>query len=142
MRKFWPLLMVLCFGVLDGISTLFVYWQIGTFEYELGLLTNILYDLGSIEAVIVFKLMLTCIAAIMLYYIAESVPRLNNMCKLTCIGASIVGIFAATSNMTGALTGSTLWIFGLRGDMIAYMLFTLFFIAGIADLIMINRRLP
>ncbi len=71
MRKFWPLLMVLCFGVLDAVSTLFVYWQIGTFEYELGLLTNVLYDLGSIEAVIVFKLMLTCIAAIMLYYIAR-----------------------------------------------------------------------
>ncbi len=38
--------------------------------------------------------------------------------------------------MTGALTGSTLWIFGIRGDMIAYLLFTLFFMVGIADLVL------
>jgi hypothetical protein len=30
---------------------------------------------------------------------------------------------------------STLWIFGLRGDMIAYMLFMLFSLPGIADLV-------
>jgi hypothetical protein len=128
--------MILCFGIFDAASTYYVYLQVGTFEYELGLLPNILYGLGDIGAVIIFKLMLTIIAAILLYSIALNVPRLDNLCKLMCLGASAVGIFAATSNLKGALTGSTLWIFGVRGDMIAYILFTLFFIAGITDLLM------
>jgi len=128
--------MILCFGVLDAVSTFYIYWHLGTFEYELGVLTNFLYALGDIEAVLIFKLMLTIIAAILLYYISLNVPRLDNLCKLMCVGASVVGVFAASSNMKGALTGSTLWIFGIRSDMIAYILFTLFFIVGIADLIM------
>ncbi len=128
--------MILCFGIFDAVSTSYLYWQLGTFEYELGLLTNVLYALGGIEAVIIFKLMLTVIAAILLYYIALNVPRLDNLCKLMCVGASVVGIFAATSNMKGALTGSTLWIFGVRGDLIAYILFTVFFIAGIVELVL------
>jgi hypothetical protein len=111
-----------------------VYRQVGSFDYELGVLTNFLYQLGDIGAVIIFKLMLTIIAAIILYYIALNVPKLDNLCKLMCIGASVVGVFAATSNIKGALTGTTLWVFGVRGDMIAYLLFTLFFIVGIADI--------
>lgn len=128
--------MVFCFGVLDAVSTFYVYWRLGTFEYELGMLPNVLYALGDIEAVIIFKLMLTTIAAILLYYIALNVPKLDNMCKLTCVGASVVGVFAATSNVKGALTGSTLWVFGIRGDMIAYIIFTLFFLIGIADIVL------
>lgn len=138
MRKFWALLMIFCFGVLDAVSTLIVYWQVGTFEYELGLLPSLLYRMGDIEAVIIFKLMLTIIAAILLYYIALNVPRLDRLCILTCVGASVVGVFAAISNLTGAYTGSTLWVLGLRGDMIAYIIFTLFFVIGIIDLV-INR---
>jgi hypothetical protein len=131
--------MVLCFGVFDAVSTYYVYRQVGTFDYELGVLTNILYDLGDFTAVIVFKLMLTSVAAILLYYIALNIPRLDRLCILTCLGASIVGILASLSNMKGAMTGSTLWILGVRGDMIAYILLTLFFIAGIIDLILIQN---
>jgi hypothetical protein len=134
-RRSWALLMILCFGVLDAVSTFIVYWQTGTFEYELGLLPNLLFRMGDIEAVIIFKLMLTTIAAILLYTIARNVPRLDNMCRLMCAGASVVGVFAAASNLKGAFTGSTIWVLGIRGDMIAYVIFTLFFIAGIADLI-------
>lgn len=128
--------MFLCFGILDAISTYIVYRQVGTFDYELGVLTNVLYDAGGFTAVIVFKLMLTAIAAILLYYIALNIPGLDRLCMLTCLGASVVGIMASLSNLMGALTGSTLWIFGVRCDMIAYILFTLFFIVGIADVIM------
>jgi hypothetical protein len=128
--------MFLCFGILDAISTYIVYRQVGTFDYELGVLPNLLYNLGDFTAVIVFKLMITAIAAILLYYVALNVPGLDSLCMLTCIGASIVGIMASLSNLMGAMTGSTLWVFGVRGDMIAYILFTLFFIAGIADVIM------
>jgi predicted RND superfamily exporter protein len=96
----------------------------------------VLYDLGNFTAVIVFKLMLTAIAAILLYYIALNIPGLDRLCILTCPGASVVGVMASLSNLMGAFTGSTLWIFGIRGDMIAYILFTLFFIMGIADVIM------
>jgi hypothetical protein len=128
--------MVLCFGAFDAVSTYYVYKQVGTFDYELGVLTNVLYDLGDFTAVIIFKLMFTSIAAILLYYIALNIPRLDRLCMLTCLGASIVGLLASLSNLKGALTGSTLWILGVRGDMIAYILFTLFFIAGIADVIM------
>jgi hypothetical protein len=127
--------MVLCFGIIDAVSTYYVYRQVGTFDYELGVLTNVLYDLGDFTAVVVFKLMLTAIAAILLYYIAINIPRLEQLCTLTCLGASIVGVLASLSNMKGALTGSTLWIFGVRGDLIAYILFTLFFILGITDVI-------
>jgi hypothetical protein len=128
--------MLLCFGIFDAVSTYYVYRQVGTFDYELGVLTNVLYDVGGFTAVIVFKLMLTAIAAILLYYIALNIPGLDRLCILTCLGASVVGVMASLSNLTGALTGSTLWIFGVRGDMIAYILFTLFFIVGIADVIM------
>jgi hypothetical protein len=134
-RKIWPVIMFLCFGIFDAISTYYVYLQVGTFDYELGVLTNVLYDIGGFGAVIIFKLMFTAIAAILLYYVALNIPRLDRLCILTCIGASFVGILASLSNTMGALTGSTLWIFGIRGDMIAYILFTLFFIAGIADVI-------
>jgi hypothetical protein len=135
-QKVWPLIMFLCFGIFDAISTYYVYLQVGTFDYELGVLTNVLYDVGDFAAVIIFKLMFTAIAAILLYCVALNIPRLDRLCMLTCLGASIVGILASLSNMKGALTGSTLWIFGVRGDLIAYILFTLFFIAGIADVIM------
>jgi hypothetical protein len=128
--------MILCFGVLDAVSTLVVFWKIGTFEYELGLLPNLLYRLGDIEAVLIFKLMLTVIAAILLYYIAKNIPSLSRICTLICAGASVVGLFAAASNLKGAFSGSTLWIFGVRGDTIAYILFTLFFVAGIIDLVL------
>jgi hypothetical protein len=127
--------MFICFGLVDAVSTYYVYRQVGTFDYELGVLTNVLYDIGDFTAVIVFKLMFTAIAAILLYYVALNIPRLDRLCVLTCLGASIVGILASLSNMKGALTGSTLWIFGVRGDLIAYVLFTLFFIAGIVDVI-------
>lgn len=135
-RKIWPAIMFLCFGIFDAISTYIVYRQVGTFDYELGLLTNVLYDLGNFTAVIVFKLMLTAIAAILLYFIAINIPGLDRLCMLTCLSASVVGVMASLSNLMGAITGSTLWVFGIRGDMIAYILFTLFFIAGIADVIL------
>jgi hypothetical protein len=135
-RKIWPVIMFLCFGIFDAISTYYVYRQTGTFDYELGLLTNVLYDMGDFAAVIIFKLMFTAIAAILLYFIALNIPRLDRFCLLTCLGASVVGILASLSNMTGAMTGSTLWIFGVRGDFIAYTVFTLFFIAGVIDVIM------
>ena len=134
-RKSWPLLMILCFGVLDAVSTLYVYVKVGTFDYELGVLTNILYALGDIEAVIIFKLMLTSIAAILLYIIAENIPQLDELSKITCLGASAVGILATLSNVKGALTGSTIWIFGVRGDIVAYLLFTTCFLLGITNLI-------
>jgi hypothetical protein len=38
--------------------------------------------------------------------------------------------------MKGALTGSTLWIFGLRDSIIMCILFALFFIASIVDLVL------
>jgi len=135
-------MMILCFGILDAVSTYYVYRQVGSFDYELGVLPNFLYQLGDIGAVIIFKLMLTIIAAIILYYTALNVPKLDNLCKLMCTGASVVGVFAATSNAKGALTGSTLWVFGVRGDMIAYLLFTLFFIAGIADITLRHNGHP
>ena len=80
---------------MDAASTLVKFWQTGTFEYELGLLPNVLYASGDIEAVIIFKLMLAFIAAILLYYIALNMPRLDNLCKMMCLGASLVGVFAA-----------------------------------------------
>jgi len=138
-RKIWPVIMFLFFGILDAISTYYVYRQVGTFDYELGVLTNLLYDICDFAAVIIFKLMFTALAAILLYYIALNITRLDRLCMLTCLGASIVGILASLSNMMGALTGSTLWIFGVRGDFIAYILFTLFFIAGVIDVIMRNN---
>jgi hypothetical protein len=134
-RKFWPLLMIFCFGVLDAASTVYVYQAVGTFEYELGVLPQILYSLGDIEAVVIFKLMLTSIAAILLYYIAGNIPKLDELCKITCLGASAVGVMAALSNTQGALTGSTIWIFGIRVDIVSYLLFTLCFLFGITNLI-------
>ena len=139
-RKLWPLLMILCFGVLDAISTVYVYRAVGTFEYELGLLPNYLYDAGGILAVVIFKLALTCIAALLLYYIALSIPKLDEMCKVTCLGASAVGVMAALSNTTGALTGSTIWIFGIRGDMVSYIMFTACFLFGLTNLIFPDRK--
>ena len=135
MRKFWAGLMILCFGVLDAVSTVFVYRQVGSFDYELGLIPSFLYHLGDIGAVVIVKLVLTIIAAILLYYTALNVPRLDRLCVLICIGASIVGLFAAATNVSGALTGSTLFILGLRGDWVAYIIFTLFFVLGIVDLV-------
>ena len=131
--------MVLCFGIFDAISTYYVYQQVGTFDYETGVLTNVLYDIGDFGAVVIFKLMFTAIAAILLYYIALNIPRLDRLCMLTCLGASIVGVLASLSNMKGALTGSTLWILGVRGDFIAYIMFTLIFIAGVIDVLMKHR---
>ncbi len=132
--------MITCFGFFDAVSTIYLYYLLGSFEYELGLLPNILYSMGGIEAVVIFKLALTTIAAIILYYIAFRVPKLDEMCKLSCLGASVVGIVASLSNLSGALTGATIWVFGIRGDYIAYILFTLFFLLGLTDLIFPDSR--
>jgi hypothetical protein len=133
--------MIVSFGFFDAASTLYLYWLLGTFEYETGLLPNVLYSLGNIGMVIFFKFALTAIAAVLLYYIARLVPKLDEMCKLTCLGASVVGIMASLSNLSGALTGSTILVLGIRGDFIAYIMFTLFFLLGITDLIFPDSRL-
>ena len=132
MRKIWLLLTVVCFGLLDMVSTMIVYGQIGTFEYESGLLPGLMYAAGGIPAVIAIKMVLTVLIAFTLYYMAMYLPDLDIMCTVMCAGASIVGVLVSASNLEGAFTGSTLWVLGYSIDQIAYIIFALAFAAGLA----------
>lgn len=142
MRAYWPLLMILNFGIFDMASTYIVYERTGTFAYEAGVLPQLFYSLGGIGGVILIKMLLTVACALSLYIIAKKIRLFDRMCTLLCLGASIVGFMAAISNLNGALTGSTIFVFGIGIDLIAYMIFSIFFLAGAVDVAMAcsNRK--
>lgn len=127
--------MILCYGFMDLASTIIVYHQLGTFEYERSYMLSWLFATGGIPAVITLKMMLTTIAALLLYYLAKLLTKFDMMCELLCVGASIVGVLASISNMNGALTLSTLYICGIGMDVIGYIIFMVFFLAGLISVI-------
>lgn len=136
MRKFWAFLMILNFGIFDMVSTYIVYDRLGTFAYETGFLPNLFYSLGGIGAMMVIKLLLTTACAFSLYLIAIKIPQFDRMCTLLCLGASLVGFMAGISNLNGAFTGSTIFVFGIGIDIMAYTIFTIIFLTGLIDVVL------
>jgi len=140
MKLIWPLLMIFSFGVLDMASTYMVYERLGTFAYETGVLPAAFYAIGGIGAVLGIKMTLTVVYAFTLYFIAGIIKQFDGICKLMCLGAAFVGLLASFSNLSGAFTGSTIFVLGIGIDGIAYLTFGIFFAAGVADLVLACSR--
>ncbi len=136
MRLYWPFLMVLSFGIFDMVSTYLVYDKVGTFSYETGALPALFYSIGGIAGVVLIKILLTTACAFLLFVLARKIWQFDRMCTLLCIGASIVGLMATISNLSGMLTGSTVFLFGVSIDIVAYAIFTLTFIVGMIDVVL------
>jgi len=132
--------MILSFGVFDMVSTCIVYERLGTFAFETGVLPQLFYSIGGIGAVVGIKMMLTIVYAFSLYYIAGVIKQFDGICKLMCLGAAFVGLLTSFSNLSGAFTGSTIFVLGVGIDVIAYLTFAIFSVAGIVDLILAYTR--
>jgi hypothetical protein len=111
-----------------------------TFAYEIGVLPASFYTIGDIGAGLGIKMTLTTVYAFTLYFIAGVINLFDGICKPLCLGPAFVGLLPSFSNPSGAFTGSTICVFGIGIDGVAYLTFGIVFAAGVADLLLSCRR--
>ena len=116
-------------GVLDTVTTMMCGTAYG-YSYESSTLVRDVVGSAGITGLFALKAVATLICLALLYVIASH-PLLRYPVRGLMVGVTIVGLFAGISNMDALWSGSSIFIFGIAANYIAYVLLVLSLVCGI-----------
>lgn len=122
---------LVCFVGLDVASTVVAYNYVGTFKYEQSGLLLAAYSVGGIAGAMVVKAVVASGAIAAAYLLGTRFEKARSFARGVLLGTALGGIYVSASNFAIPLTGQSIQIAGINGNIMTIIIVVVCALAGL-----------